>query len=63
MEPDNFEYRSLLARLEGRAAGYQSNSAFNGRQFICGDPLSTCCMMSLLCNCCAGSCGFFPFCC
>lgn len=64
MEPDNFEYRSLLARLEGRTAGYQSSgSAFNGRQFVCGDPLTSCCMMSLLCNCCTGSCGFFPFCC
>ena len=64
MDPDNFEYRSLLSRLEGRTAGYQSGSSvFNGRQFICGDPLTSCCMMSLLCNCCTGSCGFFPFCC
>ena len=61
MEPDNFEYRALLARLEGRSAGYQSNgSPFNGRQFICSDPLTSCCMMSLLCNCCTGSGCCFP---
>jgi len=61
MEPDNFEYRALLSRLEGRTAGYQSDgSNFTGRHFMCGDPLTTCCMMSLLCNCCSGSCGCFP---
>jgi len=58
MEPDNFEYRALLSRLEGRTAGYQSSgSSFNGQQFICGNPLATCCLMSLLCNCCCGGCG------
>ena len=56
MDPDNFEYRALLSRLEGRTAGYQSNGGFNGRSFICGDPLTSCCMLSLLCNCCCGGC-------
>ena len=58
MDPNNFEYRALLSRLEGRSAGYQSNgSVFNGQQIICGNPLSMCCLMSLLCNCCCGGCG------
>lgn len=64
MEPDNFEYRSLLSRLEGRTSAYRTNGGnFAGRSFMCGDPLSTCCALSLLCNCCSGSCSFFPFCC
>ncbi|MBQ8505998.1 MAG: DnaJ domain-containing protein [Clostridia bacterium] len=57
MEPDNFEYRSLLARLEGRNANYQqTGSPFNAQQFVCRNPLGMCCLMSLLCNCCSGSC-------
>lgn len=56
MEPDNFEYRSLLARLEGRNATYQqTGSPFNAQQFICRNPLGMCCLLSLLCNCCCGS--------
>lgn len=58
MDPNNFEYHSLLARLEGRNASYQSNgNPFNGQQFICRNPLSMCCLLSLLCNCCCGGCG------
>lgn len=57
MDPNNFEYRSLLARLEGRNAGYQqAGTPFNAQQFICRNPLGLCCLMSLLCNCCSGSC-------
>lgn len=57
MEPNNFEYRSLLARLEGKSSGYSQNGApFNAQQFICRNPLGLCCLMSLLCNCCSGSC-------
>lgn len=57
MEPDNFEYRSLLARMEGKNANYQhSGNPFGGQQFICRSPLGMCCLMSLLCNCCSGSC-------
>ena len=57
MDPNNFEYRSLLARLEGRSAQYQQGgSPFGGQQFICRNPLGLCCLMSLLCNCCSGSC-------
>lgn len=57
MDPNNFEYRSLLARLEGKNSGYSQNGApFNAQQFICRNPLGLCCLMSLLCNCCSGSC-------
>lgn len=58
MDPNNFEYHALLARIEGRNGAYQSNgSPFNGQQFICRNPLSMCCLLSLLCNCCCGGCG------
>ena len=57
MEPDNFEYRMLLSRMEGRSAGYQTNGAgFNAQQFICRSPLLSCCLMSMLCNCCSSGC-------
>ena len=58
MDPNNFEYRALLARIEGKNTGYQSNgSPFNAQQFVCRNPLGLCCLMSLLCNCCCGGCG------
>ena len=58
MEPDNFEYRQLLARIEGRSANYQNaGSAFNAQQMVCHNPLALCCLTSLLCNCCCGGCG------
>lgn len=58
MDPNNFEYRALLARMEGRNTSYQSNgSPFNAQQFICRNPLGLCCLASLLCNCCCGGCG------
>ena len=58
MDPNNFEYRALLARIEGKNTGYQSNgSPFNTQQFVCRNPLGLCCLMSLLCNCCCGGCG------
>lgn len=57
MDPNNFEYHALLARLEGRTNSYQSNgSPFNAQQFICRNPLGMCCLLSLLCNCCCGGC-------
>lgn len=63
MDPNNFEYQALLMRLEGRANAYQTNgSPFNAQDFICRNPLSLCCMCSLLCNCCGCyPCGCFPF--
>ena len=55
MEPYNFEYQSLLARLEGRSAGYNNaGSAFNNVHLLCRSPLTLCCLTSLLCNCCCG---------
>ena len=65
MEPDNFEYRQLLARIEGRSANYQNaGNAFNVNQMMCHDPLALCCLTSLLCNCCCGGCGggYYRFC-
>ena len=58
MEPNNFEYQALLARIEGRTNSYQNaGSSFNAQQFICRNPLGMCCLLSLLCNCCCGGCG------
>lgn len=58
MDPNNFEYQSLLVRLEGRSNRYQSDgNPFNAQQFICRNPLGMCCLLSLLCNCCCGGCG------
>lgn len=58
MDPNNFEYQALLARLEGRTNSYHTNGTpFNAQQFVCRNPLSMCCLLSLLCNCCCGGCG------
>ena len=58
MDPNNFEYQALLARVEGRTGSYETNgSPFNAQQFVCRNPLGMCCLMSLLCNCCCGGCG------
>ena len=58
MDPNNFEYRALLSRVEGRTHSYETNgSPFNAQTFICRNPLGMCCLMSLLCNCCCGGCG------
>ena len=55
MDPNNFEYRALLARIEGRSAGYNSaGSAFSNAHLLCRSPLTLCCLTSLLCNCCCG---------
>ena len=55
MDPNNFEYRALLMRIEGRSAGYNSaGGAFNGAHLLCRSPLTLCCLTSLLCNCCCG---------
>ena len=60
MNPNNFEYRALLSRLEGGAQYYQTSS--NGRGFsmptvLCGSPLLGCCALNLLCNCLCNCCG------
>ncbi len=64
MDPNCFEYRALLSRLEGGARFYQSNGAGQGFSMpaaVCGNPLLSCCainlLCNLLCNCCGGGCG------
>ena len=60
MNPNNFEYRALLSRLEGGAQYYQTGP--EGRGFsmptvLCGSPLLGCCALNLLCNCLCNCCG------
>ncbi len=64
MDPNSFEYRALLSRLEGGAQFYRSNGAGQGfamPTILCGNPLLSCCainlLCNLLCNCCGGGCG------
>lgn len=64
MDPNSFEYRALLSRLEGGARFYQDNGAGQGFTMptaLCGNPLLSCCainlLCNLLCNCCGGGCG------
>lgn len=55
MDPNNFEYRSLLSRMEGRSADYNNaGSNFGTAHLLCRSPLTLCCLSSLLCNCCCG---------
>ena len=65
MDPNSFEYRALLSRLEGGARYYQSNGqgqGFSMPTILCGNPLVSCCainlLCNLLCNCCGGG-GFY----
>ena len=64
MDPNRFEYRALLDRIENGARFYQNGTA--GRGFamptvLCGNPLLSCCainlLCNLLCNCCGGGLG------
>ena len=60
MNPNNFEYRALLSRLEGGAQYYQTRSAGRGFSMptvLCGSPLLGCCLLNVLCNCLCGCCG------
>ena len=55
MSPDNFEYRSLLSRVEGNATYYRTGpdtGGFNMPNVVCGNPLLSCCLINTLCNCC-----------
>ena len=64
MEPNSFEYRVLLSRLEGSTQFYQTNGATGGfggmPSVLCSNPLLSCCLANVLCNCCCG--GRFIFC-
>ena len=62
MEPMNFEYQALLARMEGRTNRYeQQGRDFNAQEMICRNPLGMMCLLTMLCNCCCcgsgGGCG------
>lgn len=60
MNPNSFEYRALLSRLEGGARFYQSNGAGQGFSMptvLCGSPLLGCCVLNLLCNLLCNCCG------
>lgn len=55
MNPNNMEYRALLARLEGSSHFYQTNGAgrgFSTPTMLCNNPCALCCMTQMLCNCC-----------
>lgn len=63
MNPNSFEYRALLSRLEGNTGFYRTNGQAEGfatPNAICSNPLLSCCALNLLCNCCCG--GRFIFC-
>ena len=60
MDPNSFEYRALLSRLEGGAQFYQQNGATRGFTVptaLCANPLLSCCAINLLCNCFCNLCG------
>lgn len=60
MDPNNFEYRALLSRLEGSSHFYQSsgtNRGYDVPTMICGNPCLSCCVAEMLCNCLCNGCG------
>lgn len=65
MNPNNFEYRALLSRLEGSSHFYQTSGANHGFGIpttLCGNPCLTCCFGNMLCNCLCNGCfcpGFY----
>ena len=63
MNPTSFEYRSLLNRVEGNTHFYQSggdSGGFSMPTMMCTNPLLSCCLINLFCNCCCG--GRYIFC-
>ena len=55
MEPDNWEYRQLLSRIESGATWYQGQSAsFGGMRPADGDMCMKLCVANMLCNLCCG---------
>ena len=57
MNPNNFEYYALLNRIEGNTHYYQTGvngSGFSMPTMMCGNPLLSCCLINLFCNCCCG---------
>lgn len=63
MNPMSFEYRSLLNRVENNTHYYQTGGDYGGfsmPSMICANPLLSCCLINLFCNCCCG--GRYIFC-
>lgn len=57
MRPENFEYRMLLNRLEGNTQFYRrsgESEGFTMPSAICSNPVLSCCLANILCNCCCG---------
>ncbi len=56
MEPDNFEYQSLVARMDGQSTNYrQRGQGFGGIPLnYCSNPCVWICFCNLFCNCCRG---------
>lgn len=57
LDPDNFEYRMLLNRLEDNRNFYQDHGArygYNMRPNMCANPVLSCCLGQLLCSCLCG---------
>lgn len=69
MDPNNFEYRALLNKLEGSSQYYQTGGGNAGQGFnmpicMCSNPLLSCCLAQMLCNClcnCCGGGGYYRF--
>ena len=60
MEPDNYEYAELTARLENNTEGYRRRSTnFGGIPLnVCSNPCLWICALNLCCNCCSGYGGY-----
>jgi len=57
MNPNSFEYRALLNRVEGNTHFYQTGGQTGGFSMpttMCSNPILTCCLANMLCNCCCG---------
>ena len=57
MNPNSFEYYALLSRIEGNTRYYQTGGDMGGFSMptiMCGNPLLSCCLINLFCNCCCG---------
>lgn len=67
MEPDNWEYRQLLERIESGANWYQGRTTYYGGMHPVGSNLCVkLCIANAICNICCGGGGFFcgyPLCC
>ena len=57
MDPGNFEYQALLQRLEETRTFYRQNGGGGDiGSMLCANPLLTCCLGNILCNCLCNGC-------